>query len=193
MKLIIRSNGREFSEEIDLAEVREHYAECVANGANPHLEKISFEQYTCPAMGKIVAMDSFNGKHFIFGHLETLFQSDQCPQWIKKDDEFELIGAHKPAPQNPTQTPENTILIKQWKADMDAIQSCVNYWRQRFEKICASRPSPSERKSAEAVAEEFINKISEDIKHNDFSYLIPFWISVKQQLVFLLRAERGEK
>jgi hypothetical protein len=58
---------------VDLDAIREHYDECVSNGANPHLEKIPFGEYIS-ALPAFRAKDihQFSGKHFIFGEIESL-------------------------------------------------------------------------------------------------------------------------
>lgn len=96
LRVIIKSNKRTFSDEIDLQEEKLHFNECVSNGANPHLEKITFEHYIRPIKGRLNDLDKYNQlnseAHFIFGYFECLFQSDNCPQWISKDDEFEVAN-----------------------------------------------------------------------------------------------------
>ena len=91
MKLIIKSEKRRYEEEIDVTDIKEHFEECQGNGANPHLEKLSFKEYTKPVTDVLSNVHKYNGNHFIFGYLECLFQSDHCPRWIENEDTFEVF------------------------------------------------------------------------------------------------------
>lgn len=67
--------------EVEQSSIREHFDECKGNGANPHLNDVTFEQYIRPlAPFNADNIDKYNGTdHFIFGEFETRGQSDSGP------------------------------------------------------------------------------------------------------------------
>jgi hypothetical protein len=71
-----------YTKEVNLADELEMWNEWTTNGANPRLEGVSFDQYYKPVNFALSLMREFNGKHFIFGYLEALMQSDDCPPFI---------------------------------------------------------------------------------------------------------------
>lgn len=63
MKLIIKSEKNTFLEEINIDEEKEHFDECVKNGANPHLEKITFEHYSRPVKDTLSNIHKYKGRY----------------------------------------------------------------------------------------------------------------------------------
>ena len=63
-------------------EAREYFDECVSNGANSHLMKLGWDEWTKEIIIRHREMDELNGKHFLFGWLESFFQSDNVPSWM---------------------------------------------------------------------------------------------------------------
>jgi len=76
-----------WQEELD-KDAAEYFEELQTNGANPHIEKITWEHWTRPIECHLGEIGQFNvegsNAHFIFGYLESLWQSDrggQLPFW----------------------------------------------------------------------------------------------------------------
>ena len=78
----LRAGKREYREQVDLDSIHDHFDECVANGANPQLEAITFAHYVRPLQIDAQELDSINGNHFLYGWMESLVQSDSCPEFI---------------------------------------------------------------------------------------------------------------
>lgn len=81
-------------------ELKEHYNECISNGANDWLKNIPFEDYIKPINIKFSDLDKYNKKdknaHEIFGLIETIMQSDSCPQWaFNLNEENIYINTYK--------------------------------------------------------------------------------------------------
>ena len=74
--------SRSYTEQVDLDDEREMWEEWTTNGANPHLEGVTFEQYHSPLDISEKKVNDLNGRHFIFGFLESLYQSDRCPSFL---------------------------------------------------------------------------------------------------------------
>jgi hypothetical protein len=63
------------------------FKECQDNGANPILEKMTFEEWTQPLVQIKWCNERLarlNGKHFIFGWLECFAQSDKMTDWMRE-------------------------------------------------------------------------------------------------------------
>lgn len=90
VKITARKDGRShsYAEEVDLDDEREYWTEVTTNGANPHLEGQTFEDHHKPVKFPIKKMGDFNGKHFVFGFLEGLWQSDHCPTFLREADDM---------------------------------------------------------------------------------------------------------
>jgi len=88
----IRDDKHEYSEIIkdeDLNNLMEEFEECKNNGANPQLEKITFEEYTRDISfnWNKENMYNLNGNHFIFGWLECFEQLDDIVvRWMYKPE-----------------------------------------------------------------------------------------------------------
>ena len=94
-KVIVRiSNGKQTYEEDVTKEEKEHYNECVSNGGNRWLEKITFEHYTRPIKESLMGdtLDQYNqcdeNTHFIFGWMESFFQGDDVADWMRDSKEL---------------------------------------------------------------------------------------------------------
>jgi hypothetical protein len=74
-----------YSEQVDLDEQHEMWEEWVTNGANPDLEKMTFEHFHREVEFPLNQLNQYNGSHFIFGFLESLWQSDNCPSFMYDD------------------------------------------------------------------------------------------------------------
>ena len=86
MKIIFKQDENIYIEQININEYREIWDEWILNKSNPHLEKITFEQYMCPLKTFSNLIHIFNNNpynHFVFGYFECLYQSYVCPLWIK--------------------------------------------------------------------------------------------------------------
>lgn len=76
----IRSDTFEYAEKVDIEEEREHFEECKGNGANPHLDNVSFEENIAPGKWTNEELDNINGIHFLYGWMECIGQrSDGSP------------------------------------------------------------------------------------------------------------------
>lgn len=80
----IAKGKREYKEDVT-EEASEHFEECVSNGANPHLVKLGWDEWTKETIVSKKEIDGLNGKHFLYGWIESFMQSDDYPRWI--DDE----------------------------------------------------------------------------------------------------------
>lgn len=94
-KIIVKiSNGEQTYEEDVTKEQREHYNECISNGANKHLEKITFKHYTRPIRETLMknSLDKYNrcnrNAHFIFGWMEAFSQGDDVADWMRNPKEL---------------------------------------------------------------------------------------------------------
>ena len=77
----ITKGKRAYKEDVT-EEAREYFDECVSNGANSHLMKLGWDEWTKEIIIIHREMDELNGKHFLFGWLESFFQSDNVPSWM---------------------------------------------------------------------------------------------------------------
>ena len=90
----VSAGGRSFSEDINLAEYRECFDELKSNGANPDLADVTFEQWVAPIRTPDVLslkeLAEYNGKHFLYGFIENLAQSDVCPQFVRESERVKV-------------------------------------------------------------------------------------------------------
>lgn len=90
MKVLVRiTDGKRTYEENVTEEEQKYFKEISTNGANPEIEKMSFEHWTRPIKEDLMdnqSLDKYNtcdqNAHFIFGWMECFSQSDNVPQWI---------------------------------------------------------------------------------------------------------------
>ena len=101
-KIIVRiSNGEQTYEEDVTKEQREHYNECVSNGANRWLEKITFKHYTRPIKESLTGniLSKYNqcdeNSHFIFGWMEAFSQGDDVANWMRDSKELYIEVVNK--------------------------------------------------------------------------------------------------
>ena len=94
----VRAEGKTYSVPVDLVEYREYFDELQSNGGNPHLANTTFEQYMAPVKTPPVFslrdLTLFNGTHFLFGWVESLFQSKECPHFIRVAKSVEIEVVH---------------------------------------------------------------------------------------------------
>ena len=64
---------------------REYFDELQSNGSNPDIEKITFGHWTRPLDERLINSVPNDIDHFIFGWLETYFQSSQPAGWMWDD------------------------------------------------------------------------------------------------------------
>lgn len=77
------TNGKKtYSEKLDMKKEKEEWNEWTTNGANPHLEKITFDYYHRPITCNFDSIEKYNGNHFIFGWHESFIQSDDVSGWM---------------------------------------------------------------------------------------------------------------
>lgn len=94
--IILREGNRKYSETIsgcEYREVQEHFCECQTNGANPHLENMTFEEFTRPLepfKSTRSGLEQYNGNHYIYGWMECFSQSDEVPFWIQESTELTI-------------------------------------------------------------------------------------------------------
>ena len=81
----LRSGGRSFCEEIDLAAQRSYFERLCSNGANPALDDVSFAQWVREVSVAGNQLDALAGDHFVFGWFESLSQSDASPDFLYTD------------------------------------------------------------------------------------------------------------
>ena len=79
----ITRGKREYKEDVT-EEAREDFDECVSNGANPHLVKLGWEEWTKEIIVNEKELSDLNGRHFLYGWIESFMQSDECPNWINR-------------------------------------------------------------------------------------------------------------
>lgn len=77
----ITSGKRECKEDVT-EETKEHFDECVSNGVNPHLVKLGWDEWIREVIIKHRDIDQLNGKHFLYGWVESFLQSDDVPAWV---------------------------------------------------------------------------------------------------------------
>lgn len=78
LKLTLRCDNIEYAEYIQAEDLIEDYSESYFPSGKP-----DFATYIRPVEKRpINEIEDLNGNHFIFGHLEALFQSDQSPYMI---------------------------------------------------------------------------------------------------------------
>lgn len=97
IKITISNGKKGYSDTIPyLGDEKKYYDELVSNGANPDIEKIKYEQFVAPLEYQIRSSKDFSKLqdkypcHFIFGYLECLSQSDECPVWLYLDENCNL-------------------------------------------------------------------------------------------------------
>lgn len=92
ISVTIRAGKRSYIEEIDMEVQKEMWNEWTTNGANPDLEKMTFEDFHRPIkfIWKDRKEDQYNGNHFIYGWLECFCQSDDVPEWMRESKEMEV-------------------------------------------------------------------------------------------------------
>lgn len=78
------TNGRfGVIEELDMKEQKEYFKELQTNGANPDIEKITWDEWMMPVRIRHEDIQIWNKKpHFIYGWWESFLQSDNVPQWL---------------------------------------------------------------------------------------------------------------
>ena len=86
----ITRGKREYKEDVT-EEAREDFDECVSNGANPHLVKLGWEEWTKEIIVNEKELNDLNGRHFLYGWIESFMQSDECPNWIHRFDGFSQL------------------------------------------------------------------------------------------------------
>lgn len=80
-----------YTESVDLEDEREMWEEWTTNGANPQLERFTFEQYHSPLKINQTEVALFNGNHFIFGFMECLGQGENCPPFLREINDEETV------------------------------------------------------------------------------------------------------
>lgn len=124
----IRDDKREYAETIegeDLSSLEADFAECQGSGANPQLEKLTFNEWTKTITCLFLNEDEFkslNGTHFIYGWVENFLQSENVMPWMLKAEKLR-IDTHQYFPKNLSHkvVPWNFIVIendpnaKPWK------------------------------------------------------------------------------
>lgn len=90
----ITREKREYKEDVT-DEAKEHFDECVSNGANPHLVKLGWDEWTKEIIVNKRQLEDLNGKHFLFGWIESFMQSDDCPDWMHNDTNFYEFYVHE--------------------------------------------------------------------------------------------------
>lgn len=91
IRVSIKNGKNEFVENIfgeDLQEYFDYFKELQTNGANPELEKMTIDEWFCPVKFCLKDIDEFSGKHFIFGFIECLLQSENRPIQIGYDNDI---------------------------------------------------------------------------------------------------------
>jgi len=85
MKIIFRNRLRKLKIELspdELSGLKDYFSELQTNGANPDIEKMTFETWNRPIIiSPVSKIDRHNGgtnSHFIYGWFETYGQSDEC-------------------------------------------------------------------------------------------------------------------
>lgn len=90
----VSAGGRSVSQDLDLVEEREYFDELKSNGANPGLTDVTFEQWLAPICTPDVLslreLAEYNGNHFIYGHIESLMQSDSCPRFVREAERVKI-------------------------------------------------------------------------------------------------------
>jgi hypothetical protein len=80
---ITTSSERQLVLLVDEESYREYYQELTTNGANPRMVGVSFEGYMRPLKVDEAGLEALNhGRppHFLFGFIESFYQSDEMPQ-----------------------------------------------------------------------------------------------------------------
>jgi hypothetical protein len=90
LKVIISDGTHEYSEYVDLKEHRAQYGELIANGANPRLDDISFDDYHREIFLAIPELKLFNGTHFLYGWWESFRQGNDVPDWAKENKHLNI-------------------------------------------------------------------------------------------------------
>lgn len=82
---------------------REYFSELQTNGANPHIEKVTWEHWTRPVVFPLSDGGQFNERdentHFIFGYIEALAQGEgrYLPFWtMKPENVFVEVTSEQP-------------------------------------------------------------------------------------------------
>lgn len=92
----VRSDSFEYKEVVDLEEEREHFDLCQANGANPLMKYMTFEDHIRPGAWHDHEIDSLNGNHFLFGWIESISQrSNGSPIHYFPEDDWTWFVEHK--------------------------------------------------------------------------------------------------
>jgi len=79
----ITKGKRAYKEDVT-EEAREYFDECVSNGANSHLMKLGWDEWTKEIIVNEKELSDLNGRHFLYGWIESFMQSDECPNWINR-------------------------------------------------------------------------------------------------------------
>ena len=86
---ITTANEHQLVLPVDEASYREYYEELTTNGANPRMNGVSFEEYMQPVKVDEQGLEAINHQphgHFLFGFIESFFQSDEMPpSWWEKN------------------------------------------------------------------------------------------------------------
>lgn len=91
MKVSVTNGSKTYIDQPDW--VCDSFYEAQGNGANPHLEAMTFKEYTRPVCFNAKEIDQFNqpgGYHFIFGWWECFCQSDDVPGWMHEADSLTI-------------------------------------------------------------------------------------------------------
>ena len=92
----IRDDKHEYSEIIkdeDFNNLMEEFEECKRNGANPLLSNLTFKEYTKTVTDLTFnskRMAELNGIHFIYGWIESFFQSKDIMEWMSLNDNIKI-------------------------------------------------------------------------------------------------------
>ena len=82
VKVEIRCGDRFAGEYVNLDEERKHFDECA--------HQITFEYWTRPITA--IEIGKLLGNHFVFGYLESLFQSDHSPSFfLEENNNFDWV------------------------------------------------------------------------------------------------------
>lgn len=92
MKVIVKiiSGKQSYMEDVTELE-KQHWEDIFGNGANSHLQNMTFENWVKPIKDKCSDLDKYNVKdnnsHFIFGWFEAFAQSDDVAEWMFRTEE----------------------------------------------------------------------------------------------------------
>lgn len=92
MRVIIYTESGDFhGYQVDLHEQLNRYEDLITNGSNPHLEDRPAQDYFADGMFPKEVLSDLNGKHFLFGWAEAIWQSpDRPPVSSGNVDYFEV-------------------------------------------------------------------------------------------------------